>query len=82
MQEPQEVDYCTWFPDHWPVWVKWYKWKIQYIGDDCKVHDDTCSFHKFLKKLWIRKAVGSVFIALGGGIGCWWKYTNKMWKRI
>ena len=81
-EESDKVDYCSYFPEYWLCWVGLFRWEVKYIGDDCKVHDDTCSFHKFLKRLWERKVVGSVFIALGGGIGCWAKYTHKMWKRI
>ncbi len=67
-------DYCTWFPE---------SWRGIYIGDCCKGHDDTCSTHAFYKCL--RKKIGllgSLLIALGGSVGCWVKYTSRMWRRV
>lgn len=67
-------DYCTWFPEYWFG---------TYIGNCCKEHDENCGSHSFYKCL--RKKIGRVsafLIAIGGGIGCWTKYTSKMFKRI
>lgn len=67
-------DYCSWFPE---------KWFGTYIGDCCKEHDSNCGSHSFYKCL-NRKInkVSAFLIACGGGIGCWFKYTSKMFKRI
>ena len=53
-------------------------------------HDETCSTHKFYKCLNQKFKDNNIkfswfhagYIALGGGIGCWVKYTSKMFKRI
>lgn len=67
-------DYCTWFPE---------KWKGIDISECCKEHDSNCGSHGFYRCL--RKKIGKVpsfLIAIGGGIGCWIKYTSKMARRI
>lgn len=66
-------DYCTWFPDNW---------KGVYIGDCCKIHDEECSTSKFLKCLYKKVGLHSVYITAGGALGCWIKYTKKMIGRI
>ena len=67
-------DYCTWFPE---------KWREVDISGCCKVHDDTCSTSKFYKCLKSKiNRVPAVAIAIGGGLGCWVKYTSKMFKRV
>ena len=67
-------DWCTWFPDiYFGV----------YIGDCCHIHDDTCSSRKFFNCL--RKKVGyfsAVYITAGGALGCWVKYTSKMFRKV
>jgi hypothetical protein len=78
----KQRDYCTWFPEYWYRWVKWYKWEKIYIGDCCKTHDDTCSTSKFLKCLREKRAVGNSIITIGGALGCWAKYTSKMFRRV
>lgn len=75
-------DYCTWFPEKWITWNTWYKWEVVSITDCCKEHDDTCSTHKFLECLKEKKIVGYCLIVLGGAIGCWFKYTSKMAKKL
>lgn len=68
------MDYCSFFPE---------KWRGIYIGDCCKKHDGDCSTHKFRKCL--RERIGKVsafFISIGGGLGCWVKYTSKMFRRV
>ena len=67
-------DYCTMFPEKW-VGVD--------ISDCCKLHDNTCSTTKFFNCL--KGKIGtfhSSYISLGGGFGCWVKYTSKMIKRL
>lgn len=67
-------DYCSYFPEHWFG---------TYIGDCCKEHDSNCGSHSFYRCL--RKKIGffgALLIAIGGGIGCWAKYTSKMYKRL
>ena len=54
-----------------------------YIGDCCKIHDETCSTSKFYKCL--KGKVGSFhasYITLGGALGCLIKYPIKMIRRI
>ncbi|WP_373069822.1 hypothetical protein [Sulfurimonas sp.] len=67
-------DYCTAFPEVWRG-IK--------ISSCCRLHDMTCSTSKFFgclkKKLGIFHAT---YITLGGAIGCWAKYTSKMFKRV
>lgn len=75
-------DHCTWFPERWAVWVKWYKWKIVDISDCCKLHDEKCSTGSFARCLREKKAVGSLLITLGGAIGCWVQYPRRMFKRV
>ena len=67
-------DHCTWWPE---------KWRGVDISDCCKEHDQECSTHNFYKCLKVK--VGrfhASYIALGGGAGCWIKYTSKMIKRL
>ena len=67
-------DYCTMFPEY-----------VQgiYIGDCCKIHDDTCSTMKFFRclKSKLSEFVFNIEIAflitVGGTIGCLVKYTKK-----
>jgi hypothetical protein len=67
-------DYCTWFPEYW---------FNTYIGDCCEEHDENCSTHMFYKCLKKKlNLFSSLFITLGGGIGCWAKYTTKMFKKL
>lgn len=69
-----EKDYCTWFPE---------KWRGVDISECCKGHDESCGSHGFYKCL--KGKIGSFhasYIALGGGLGCWVKYTKKMIKRL
>jgi len=69
-----KADYCTMFPE---------KWLGVDISPCCKLHDEECSTGKFFRCL--RDKIGSfhaAYIAVGGGIGCWIKYTRKMVKRI
>ena len=75
-------DYCTLFPENWYVWVRWFKWEKVSISDCCKLHDEDCSTHDFLDCLKKKKIVGYYAIAFGGGIGCWAKYTSKMFKKL
>jgi len=69
-------DWCTFFPEN--------IFGI-YIGSCCKLHDKNCSTHKFIsclsKKLG-KFAVLSIPIGLGGGLGCWTKYSKRMYKRM
>jgi len=65
-------DYCTLFPERW-VGVE--------ISDCCKEHDETCSTRKFY--LCLKSKIGkfhATYIAFGGSVGCWVKYTKKMTK--
>jgi len=67
-------DYCTWFPE-------------EYRGKDlrpcCKLHDDTCSTSKFYKCLKLKLGwFHASYITLGGSLGCWAKYTSKMFRRL
>jgi len=71
-------DYCTWFPDT--------IFGI-YIGNACKLHDDTCSTSKFYEAL-VKELKPLVFnhelaftITAGGAIGCLVKYPRKMIKK-
>ena len=82
MKMENKKDHCTLFPEYWAVWVRPFRWKIIYIGDCCKKHDEDCSTHAFAYCLWKRRAVGSYLIVLGGGIGCLVKYPRKIVKRI
>ena len=82
-------DYCTWFPEKFTAWnkpSKWWKfweyWKIIDISPCCKIHDDTCSFHGFIKCLWNNRVVATVIIAIGGTIGCIFLYPYIWFKRI
>ena len=61
-------DYCTMFPENW---------KGVYIGDCCKVHDETCSTVKFF--LCLKGKVGlfsALLISIGGALGCMVKYQK------
>lgn len=67
-------DYCSFFPE-----------KIYgiNISDCCKLHDEECSTSQFFKCL--RKKLDfftALLITTGGSIGCWVKYTPKMFKRL
>ena len=67
-------DYCTMFPE---------TWRGVDISECCKLHDEECSTSKFFKCL--KEKIGkfhSSYIALGGAVGCWFKYTKKMFKRM
>ena len=75
-------DYCSYFPDFWFKWVGPFKWEMVYIGDICKNHDDTCSSTTFYTELWERRVVGTYIIGFAGALGCWVKYTSKMFKRV
>ena len=82
-------DWCTWFPEYWLAWrlpSKWWKfwewWKVVYIGDICKKHDENCGSHGFYKNLWNARIVGAVSIATVASLACWAKYTSKMFKRV
>jgi len=67
-------DYCSYFPEYWFE---------TYIGGCCKVHDESCSSHKFYNCLRTKISfVGSMILTIGGGLGCWIKYTKKMLKRL
>ena len=54
-----------------------------FIGDCCKIHDTTCSTSKFYKCVNSRlgKSLG-ILIASGGAVGCWFKYSKRMVKRV
>ena len=72
-------DHCTWFPES--------VFGI-YIGDICKFHDDTCSFHSFYDRL-VKRLEPLTFnheiafiIAAGGTIGCFVQYPKRIIKRI
>ncbi|QDF29002.1 hypothetical protein [Halarcobacter anaerophilus] len=57
--------------------------KGKFIGDCCKGHDKSCSTSKFFKCL--KSKLGwfhASYITAGGAIGCWVKYTKKIFKRI
>lgn len=70
----EKRDYCTWFPD---------TWFGVYIGDCCKKHDGNCGTNSFYKCLCKKVDIVSAFcITVGGGVGCWFKYTSKMFKRL
>ena len=75
-------DYCTWFPERWPVWIGSFKWRLAYIGDCCKIHDDKCSTSKFFMCLKRKRAVGFKMIVTGGAIGCWIRHTKQMISRM
>ena len=78
----EKKDWCTWFFERFPTWDTWYKFKVIDISPCCKEHDETCSFHKFIKCLWSNKVVGTTWIALGGTLGCIVRYpyiTVKRW---
>ena len=67
-------DHCTWFPEYWFG---------TYIGDCCEIHDEACSTSKFFKCLKRKIGLfGTILITTGGAIGCWFKYTKAMIKRI
>ena len=70
----EKKDYCTWFPE---------SWRGVDISGCCKIHDDNCGTHSFYKCL--RAKIGrvpSAIIAVGGGLGCWVKYTRRMFRRL
>ena len=77
-------DYCTHFPEKWITW----KFKVIYIGDLCKDHDDDddkrggCASHKFLKDLISKRVIGALLIFIVASIACWIKYPSQMIKRI
>jgi len=63
-------DWCTGFPE---------TFKDIYIGDCCKKHDKTCSTRDFY--VCLKNKIGkfhATWIAMGGSIGCWIKYTKLM----
>lgn len=78
-------DYCSYFPDFW-LGVD--------IKECCYNHDETCSTSLFFKLLnekfkqsdkplvkklsWFHAG----YITIGGAIGCWLKYTSKMFKKV
>lgn len=67
-------DWCTCFPENW---------RGVYIGDCCKLHDETLGTHKFYACL--KNKIGwfhASYITLGGAIGAWVKYTKTMIKRV
>lgn len=67
-------DYCSFFPEYWR--------KI-YIGDCCKIHDEKCgtkSFYTCLSKKLTK--IEAIAIAIGGGLGCWFKQPSRMWNKI
>lgn len=67
-------DYCSYFPEYWR--------KI-YIGDCCKIHDDSCGTHSFFNCLKTKiTRVESFIITIGGAIGCWFIQPTRMWNRI
>ena len=77
-------DYCTWFPESVRE-IKLFPLRIEKvdISGCCKIHDNTCSTTKFYKCLRTRiDKVPSVFIAIGGGLGCWVKYTTRMFRKV
>lgn len=70
----EDKDWCTCFPEYWLG---------KYIGDCCKLHDETLSTHKFYTCL--KCKIGrfhASYIALGGAIGAMVKYPIRMFKRI
>ena len=82
-------DWCTSFPEHWVSWrFSWKPWKVIYIGDCCKKHDNVddenggCATHDFIECLMTQHVVGAIFIALGASIACWVKYPFKMIRRV
>ena len=75
-------DHCTWFPEKWVAWVSWCRWEIIDISPCCKIHDVTCSTSEFLRCLREKKVVGTSLVTAGGALGCWAKYTSKMFKRV
>ena len=67
-------DYCTWFKE---------SWRGVDISECCKGHDTDCGSHGFYNCL--KGKIGKFhasYIALGGGLGCWAKYTSKMFRRL
>jgi len=71
--EEEKKDYCTWFQD---------TFLGIYIGDCCKIHDEECSTHKFFNCLQTKlNSTWSTLITTSGAIGCWFKYTSKMFKK-
>jgi len=75
-------DYCTMFPEKWVVWDSLFRWRVIYIGDICKKHDENCGSHGFYKGLWNARVVGAVAIATVASIACWVRYTKKMIKKV
>lgn len=68
-------DFCSFFPEHVYIVVKWFRLKRVYIGDCCKGHDEDCSFKRFFKCIAeIAGKVWAVIIATGGEIGCWTRH--------
>lgn len=70
----KKKDYCTWFPE---------TWRGVDISECCKDHDASCGSHGFYECL--KSKIGwfhASYITLGGGLGCWVKYTSKMFKRL
>jgi len=72
-------DYCSYFPET--------IFGI-YIGNSCKNHDSFCSTIGFyrelaedLKALTFNREI-AFLISFGGGVGCFFKYTSKMFRRI
>lgn len=83
----KKTDYCTMFPE---VWLGVDIRECCYIHDEVKVCS-TKQFYKCLKEKFKKSDKRLVsklywfhasYIALGGGIGCWLKYTSKMIKRV
>lgn len=67
-------DHCTFFPENWMG---------EYIGDCCKLHDDTLSTSKFYQCL--KSKIGwfhASYITAGGAVGAWVKYPMRMWERL
>jgi len=63
--------FCTWF---------WDTWFGVYIGDCCEGHDSNCGtaiFFRCLVKKFGNK-FHATYIAFGGSVGCWVKYTKQM----
>ena len=75
-------DFCTFFFERFPRWKTLLSWEVVDISPCCEIHDDTCSFHAFIKCLWSKRVVGTSIIAIGGAIGCIVKFPSKMLKRI
>lgn len=62
-------------------------WWDRYLGVDisvcCKEHDNTLSTHRFF--ICLKSKIGifhATYITIGGAIGAWVKYTNRMLGRV